>query len=151
MGNRIVLFLIIPLLFSCAARKVAVTKTQTQTYIDSSSISRQDSVSIQQNAIVITNSSEEIEISPIDTAKPVIIGQIKYYNAKLKIKKVRKRIVDSTTILVSKSNEQQVLVKKEVKQKVFDKKIDKKVNYAILIWFILILLLAYLAYRVFLK
>jgi len=118
MGKYLALVLVIPLLFSCAARKVAVTKTQTQTYTDSVAVEKKDSVSVKQNAIVITDSSEEIEVTPIDTAKPIIIGETKYYNAKVKVKKVRTRLVDSSTIVVSKSTENQVAVKKEVKAKI---------------------------------
>lgn len=147
MGKYLTLALVIPLLFSCAARKVAVTKTQTQTYVDSISTKKQDSVSVQQNAIVITDSSEEIEIIPIDTAKPVIIGQTKYYNAKLKVKKVRKRLVDSTTVVVSKSSEQQVAIKKEVNEQTFEKKVDKKANYLFYLWLLLIPLGLWLIWR----
>lgn len=145
MGKYLALVLVIPFLFSCAARKVAVTKTQTQTYTDSVAVEKKDSVSVKQNAIVITDSSEEIEVTPIDTAKPIIIGETKYYNAKVKVKKVRTRLVDSSTIVVSKSTENQVAVKKEVKAKTFDKKVEKKASYFGFLWLILVLVALWFA------
>ena len=68
MGKYLALVLVIPLLFSCAARKVAVSKTQTQTYTDSVAVEKKDSVSVQKNAIVVIDSTEEIEVTPIDIA-----------------------------------------------------------------------------------
>ena len=129
MGKYIILALFVPLLFSCAARKVAITKIETQTYTDSVIVEKKDSVSVQQNAIVITDSSEEIEVTPIDTAKPIIIGETKYFNAKVKIKKMRTRLVDSSKSTTFQSSEKQVSLKKEVKSKEVDKKVDKKANY----------------------
>jgi hypothetical protein len=147
MGKYIILALFVPLLFSCAARKVAVTKTQTETYTDSVVVEKKDSVSVQQNAIIIIDSSEEVEVTPIDTAKPIIIGETKYFNAKVKIKKARRYLVDSSKIVVVQSNEKQLSVKKEVKQKVFDKKVDKKANILFYVWLMLIPICLWLIWR----
>ena len=139
--------LFVPLLFSCAARKVAITKIETDTYTDSVIVEKKDSVSVQQNAIIITDSSEEVEVTPIDTAKPIIIGETKYFNAKVKIKKIRTRLVDSSKIVVVQSNEKQVSVKKEIKSKGFEKKVDKKANYLFYIWLMLIPICLWLIWR----
>ena len=139
--------LAIPLLFSCAARKVAVSKTQIQTYTDSVAVEKKDSVSIQQNAILVIDSTEEIEVTPIDTAKPIIIGETKYFNAKVKVRKIRKRTTDSSTIIVAKSSEKQIGVKKEVKEKTFDKKVEKKANYLFYLWLLLIPICLWLIWR----
>jgi hypothetical protein len=147
MGKYIILALFIPLLFSCAARKVAVTNTKIETYTDSVVVEKKDSVSVQQNAIVIIDSSEEVEVTPIDTAKPIIIGETKYFNAKVKIKKARRHLVDSSKIVVVQSNEKQLSVKKEVKQKVFDKKVDKKANILFYVWLMLIPICLWLIWR----
>lgn len=147
MGKYLALALVIPLLFSCAARKVAVTKTQTQTYTDSIVVEKKDSVSVQQNAIVITDSSEEFEVTPIDTAKPIIIGETKYFNAKIKIRKARRHLVDSSKIVVVQSNEKQLSVKKEVKEKTFDKKVEKKANFLFYLWLLLIPICLWLIWR----
>jgi hypothetical protein len=147
MGKYIILALFIPLLFSCAARKVAVTNTKIETYTDSVVVEKKDSVSVQQNAIVIIDSSEEVEVTPIDTAKPIIIGETKYFNAKVKIKKARRHLVDSSKIVVVQSNEKQLSVKKEVKQKVFEKKVDKKANILFYVWLLLIPICLWLIWR----
>ena len=139
--------LFVPLLFSCAARKVAITKIETDTYTDSVIVEKKDSVSVQQNAIIITDSSEEVEVTPIDTAKPIIIGETKYFNAKVKIKKIRTQFVDSSKIVVVQSNEKQVSVKKEIKSKGFEKKVDKKANYLFYIWLMLIPICLWLIWR----
>lgn len=147
MGKYLTLALVIPLLFSCAARKVAVTKTQTQTYTDSVAVEKKDSVSVQQNAIVITDSSEEVEVTPIDTAKPIIIGTTKYFNAKVKVKKARRHLVDSSKTVVTQSTDKQLSVKREVKEKTLDKKVDKKANYLFYLWLLLIPIVLWLIWR----
>lgn len=147
MGKYLALALVIPLLFSCAARKVAVTKTQTDTYTDSVVVEKKDSVSVQQNAIVITDSTEEIEVTPIDTAKPVIIGTVKYFNAKIKVKKARRHLVDSSKTVVIKSENKELSIKKEVNQKTFDKKVDKKANYLFYLWLLLIPICLWLIWK----
>jgi len=138
MGKYLTLALVIPLLFSCAATKVAVTKIQTQTYIDSVVVEKKDSVVVQQNAIIIIDSSEEIELTPIDTAKPIIIGETKYFNAVVKLKKVRKQLVDTSKIVTTQSVQKQISLKKDVKEKVFEKKVEKKANYFVYLWLLLI-------------
>lgn len=147
MGKYIILALFVPLLFSCAARKVAVTNTKIETYTDSVVVEKKDSVSVQQNAIVIIDSSEEVEVTPIDTAKPIIIGETKYFNAKVKIKKMRTRFVDSSKIVVVQSNEKQLSVKKDIKSKVFEKKVDKKANTLFYLWLLLIPICLWLIWR----
>ena len=127
-----------PLVFSCASRKVAVVNTEVKTYTDSVVVEKKDSMVVQQNAIIIVDSSEELEITPIDTAKPLIINEVKYFNAKVKVKKVRTRLVDSSKITTVKLTESKVVLKKEVKQKAFEKKIDKKANYFVYLWLLLI-------------
>ena len=147
MAKHLTLILLSFLLFSCASRKVMVTKTEVETYIDSTAVEKKDSVSVQQNAISINEETEEIEVVPIDTAKPIIIGDKKYYNATIKIKKARKQVVDTSKITVSKSIENKVSVKKDVKSKGFDKKVDKKANYLFYIWLMLIPISLWLIWR----
>ena len=151
MGKYLTLVLAIPLLFSCAARKVAVTKTETKTYTDSVSVEKKDSVSVKQNAIVIKESTDEVEVTPIDTSKPIIIGETKYYNAIVKLKKKRTIIVDSSKTVVAKTSETQVKVKSESTTKVKDKKVDKKANYLLYLWLLLIPVVVYVVRKYLLK
>jgi hypothetical protein len=145
MGKYLALLLVSSLLFSCAVRKVAVTKTQVETYIDSTAVEKKDSVSVQQNAISIKEDIDEIEIVPIDTAKPLVIDGKQYFNATVKLKKTRRHIVDSSKSTISQSSENMVSVKKDIKAKGFEKKVEKKANYSMFLWLILILLALWFA------
>jgi len=147
MGKYLALLLVSSLLFSCAARKVAVTKTQVETYIDSTAVEKKDSVSVQQNAISIKEDIDEIEIVPIDTAKPLIIDGKQYFNATVRLKKTRRQIVDTSKVTISKSIENTISVKKDVKEKVFDKKVDKKANILFYLWLLLIPICLWLIWR----
>ncbi len=145
MAKHLTLILLSFLLFSCAARKIAVTKTQVETKIDSTAVEKKDSVSVQQNAISIKEDIDEVEIVPIDTAKPLIIDGKQYFNATVRLKKTRRHVVDTSKVIVSKSSESTISVKKKVKEKVFDKKVDKKANYIGFLWLLLVLVGLWLA------
>ncbi len=138
MVRHLILILLSFLLFSCASRKVMVTKTEVQTYIDSTAVEKKDSVSVQQNAISIKEDIDEVEIVPIDTAKPLIIDGKQYFNATVRLKKTRRHVVDTSKVTVSKSEQKKVSVKKDIKEKIFDKKVDKKANYFVFLWLLLI-------------
>ena len=138
MAKHLTLILLSFLLFSCASRKVMVTKTEVQTYTDSTAVEKKDSVSVQQNAISVKEDIDEIEIVPIDTDKPLIIDGKQYYNATVRLKKTRRHIVDTSKITVSQSIENKVSVKKDIKSKGFEKKVDKKANYFVFLWLLLI-------------
>jgi hypothetical protein len=122
-----------------------VTKTQVETHIDSTVVEKKDSVSVQQNAISVKEDIDEVEIVPIDTAKPLVIDGKQYFNAKVRLKKTRRHVVDSSKVTVSKSIENKVSVKKDIKAKGFEKKVDKKANYSVFLWLILILFVLWLA------
>lgn len=151
MGKYLTLVLVIPLLFSCAARKVAVTKTETKTYTDSFSVEKKDSVSVKQNAIVVNESTDEVEVTPIDTYKPFVVAGVEYYNAVVKIKKKRTTIVDSSKTVVSKTSDKQIKVKAESTVKTKDKEVVKKANYLLYLWLLLIPVVVYVVRRYLLK
>lgn len=138
MAKHLILLLLSVSLFSCASRKVAVNKTQIETKIDSVAVEKKDSVSVKQNAISIKENIDEVEIVPIDSTQPIIIGDKKYYNAIVRLKKTRRQVLDTSKVTVSQSYEKKVLVKKDLKSKVFDKKVEKKPNYWVLLWLLLI-------------
>lgn len=138
MAKHFILLLLSVSLFSCASRKVAVNKTQVETKIDSTAVEKKDSVSVTQNAISIKENIDEVEIVPIDATQPMIIGDKKYYNAIVRLKKTRRQVLDTSKVTVSQSSEKKVSVKKDLKLKVFDKKVEKKPNYWVLLWLLLI-------------
>jgi hypothetical protein len=124
-----------------------VTKTQVETHIDSSVVEKKDSVSVQQNAISIKEDIDEVEIVPIDTAKPLVIDGKQYFNATVRLKKTRRHTVDSSKSTVSLSSENTVSVKKDIKAKGFEKKVDKKANYLFYFWLLLIPICLWLIWR----
>ena len=138
MAKHFILLLLSVSLFSCASRKVAVNKTQVETKIDSTAVEKKDSVSVTQNAISIKENIDEVEIVPIDATQPMIIGDKKYYNAIVRLKKTRRQVLDTSKVTVSQSYEKKVSVKKDLKSKVFDKKVEKKPNYWVLLWLLFI-------------
>ena len=147
MAKHLTLILLSFLLFSCASRKVAVIKTQVEAHIDSTAVEKKDSVSVQQNAISIKEDVDEIEIVPIDTAKPLVIDGKQYFNATVRLKKTRRHIVDSSKSTISQSSENKISVKKDIKAKGFEKKVDKKANYLFYLWLLLIPISLWLIWR----
>jgi len=144
MKKILIVFLLI--LSSCAARKVNVDKVDTIVKTDSTSVTKQETVTTQNNHISITTDTDELEIVPIDTAKVIEVDGKKYKNAKLRYKKTKKVLVDTTKIKVSEKALIEVNVKKATSVKSFKKEIDKKANYAIYLWWLLILLLIALGF-----
>jgi hypothetical protein len=126
------------LAFSCSTKKVAISKSVVETKTDSVVIEKKDSVAFQQNAISIKEDIDEIEIVPIDTSKPIIIGGKEYFNAAVKIKKTKREVVDSTKIAVAVSDYKQTEVSKEENIETYDKSIDKKPSALNMAWLLLI-------------
>jgi len=124
--------------FSCSTKKVAVSKSLVETKVDSVVVDKKDSVVFQQNAISIKEDIDEIEIVPIDTLKPVVIGGKEYLNAKLRIKKIKRNVVDSTKTTVAVSDYRQTEVSKEESTETYDKSIDKKPSALNMAWLLLI-------------
>lgn len=126
------------LITSCASRKVDIVKTDVKTTIDSTAIVKTDSISTINNNIVLTNNSEELEISPISDTIPMIVNGIAYKGAVLKYKKQRSTSVDTSKKIVAKT-----ILKQNTKKKITttikkDKVIDKKANYFVYLWLLLI-------------
>lgn len=147
MKKYILLILAVLFLFGCAAKKVAVSDTKTKESVDSTVVEKKHNITTTQNSITTIDSSEEFEVTPIDTSKPIYIEGKKFVNAKVRIVKNRKKTVDSSKTVSDESGSKQIAVKKTKKQKVFDKKVDKKANYTSLWWLLLLPLIGYLVYR----
>lgn len=146
-----ILILIILLLSSCAARKVNVDKVDSVVKSDSVSITKQEVVTTQDNHVSIVTNTDEIEVSPVSDSLPMVVNGITYKNAKLKYKKTKKVLVDTTKIKVAQKSSIEVKVKKDANVKTFKKDVDKKANYAIYFWWLLILLIIALVVYVYIK
>lgn len=142
-----ILILIILLLSSCAARKVNVDKVDSVVKSDSTSVTKQEVVTTQDNHVSIVTNTDEIEISPVSDTIPMVVNGITYKNAKLRYKKTKNVLVDTSKIKVAEKTSIKVEVKKEDKVKTFKKAIEKESSYAIYIWWILIILLIIYLYN----
>jgi hypothetical protein len=136
-----ILILIVLVLSSCSARKVNVDKVDAVVKTDSTSITKQEVVTTQDNHVSITTDTDELEVCPVSDTIPMVVNGITYKNAKLRYKKTKKVLVDTTKIKVSEKVLIKVKVKKDTAVKTFKKDIDKKANYTIYFWWLLILLL----------
>lgn len=136
---RVILYIICgALFFSCASRKVNITKEETKIKIDSTSVVRIDSTSTLNNNIKIVETSEEFEIKSLDTTKAFIYNGKSYFNAVLKHKKSNKVLVDTSKKIVSKNVLKQVSKSKQEIKSIKNKTIDKKANYWTYLWLLLI-------------
>jgi len=150
MARLLTLILINFLLFSCAAKKVAISNSVVETRVDSTVVSKKDSVFFNKNSISIKESIDEIEIVPLDTAKPVVIDGKQYFNATLKFKKTKREVIDTTKTEVSVSDYTQTEVLKEENKESFSKDLDKKPSLMNMAWLLLIPIVIF-AIRLFLK
>lgn len=127
--KKIILLLTFLLVTSCGVRKVQINKEETK--IDSTSTIKIDSITKQENNIITTNNSDELEISPLIDTIPMIVNGITYKNVILRHKKSKTIIVDTSKKITSKNVQKHVEVKKEVSKK--EKTIDR-ISY----WWLLI-------------
>jgi hypothetical protein len=134
----------------CSSKKVSVSESILKTKTDSVSNLREEKKIVQEYKINIKEDLQEIQLVPIDTTKPMVIGGKEYLNTTIRIKKTKREIIDTTKVIVSSLLQKKVEVKKEEKQKSFVKAVDKKPSYFIL-WVLLILLAVFGIKRYILK
>lgn len=134
----IFLFLI---LASCGSRKVAIDKIDTVVKVDSTSTIKKDEVVVTQNNVSINTDTDEMEICPISDTIPMVVNGITYKNAKIKYKKTKTAIVDTTKKQEVRKESQEVKVVKDKREKTFKKNVDKKESHSVYWWWLLILLL----------
>jgi hypothetical protein len=104
-------------------------------------------VTTQDNNISIKTDTDELEIVPVSDTIPMVVNGITYKNAKLRYKKTKKVLVDTSKIKVAEKTSIKVEVKKEAKVKTFKKTIEKESSYSMYIWWILIILLLIYLYN----
>lgn len=126
------------LITSCASRKVDVSKTEIKTNTDSTAITKTDSTSIINKNVYFTENTTELEIKPLNDSLPIVIDGTSYFNAVLKYKKQNKVLVDTSKIIVSKNVLKQVYKSKQETKNIKEKHIDKKANYFVYLWLLLI-------------
>jgi uncharacterized protein YcfL len=147
-----ILILLFFVLASCgAARKVKTEKVDSVVKTDSTSVNQKETIKTQDNNISIVTDTDELEIIPIDTTKSIEVDGKKYKNVKLRYKKTKKVLLDTTKIKVAEKALIKVNVKKDIEVKSNKKDIDKKANYSIYLWWLLILLFIVLGLYVYKK
>ena len=132
------LIILLFLLYSCSARKVAIVKEETKTKIDSTSIVKNDSTSIINKNVYISENTSELEIKPLVDSLPIVINGKSYLNAVLRYKKQNKVLVDTSNKIVSKNVLKQVSKTKQETKNIKVKSVDKKVNNFVYLWLLLI-------------
>jgi hypothetical protein len=142
------IIIIISFLFlSCASRKVIVDKS----YIKTDSITQESTnISIKEiDGTKVENNIniDEFKIVPLDTTKEIVVNGVKYKNVVLSYKKTKDNslYLNKKTIHYNQSKHQNNSVSTIKKEK--KKEIDKKANYFIYLWLLLIPVILYLFKR----
>lgn len=138
MVRQFTLIISILLLVSCASRKVDVSKVTEVAKLDSSIVIKVDGTYVKDNNVIVVESSDEIEYVAQDTSKPMQIDGKLFKNVIIKSKKSKKTTIDKTKEKEQVSSIKKLNVKKEATKKIFKKKIDKKANYFVYLWLLLI-------------
>ena len=79
-----------------------------------------------------------MEISPVSDTVPMIVNGVAYKGAILKYKKQRSTSIDTSKKVVAKTTFKQDIKKKTTTMIKKDKVIDKKANYFVYLWLLLI-------------
>lgn len=139
------------LIFSCSTKKLSKIKSVVDTKIDSVVVEKKESVAVTQNAISTKEIINELEIVPIDTAKPLVIDGKKYFNATVRFKKINRQVIDTTKVVSTQAENKVIEVKKEGTRKDLDKKLKKTSPSFIWVWIVLIVVIAGIVIRYVLK
>lgn len=126
------------LVTSCASRKVAVSSVDISTKLDSVSEVKIDGTYVKESNVIISESLDEVEYTAKDTSRPMEIEGRLFKNVIIKSKKAKKITVDKTKEKKQVSSVKKLNVKKEDSKKTFEKKTDKKANYFVYLWLLLI-------------
>jgi len=129
------IFILVSLvLFSCASRKVnkEVTQKDSLKQIETKIVTKEETNIAIKNDILI----DEFIITPLDTLKDIVVNGITYKNVVLRYKKVKDNSLHIEKKIVHKNEHKKETIKTSVKS--FKKDIDKKANYFIYLWLLLI-------------
>lgn len=134
------LFILFLLFASCSSRKVIVDTIKKDSISETVvKIATVEDIKIEtKNDILI----DEFTITPLDTCKYIVINGISYKNVVLRYKKTKDNTLYKEDKKVSKIEDKQQTTKVEIKEK--KKEIDKKANYFIYLWLLIIPIIIYL-------
>jgi regulatory protein YycI of two-component signal transduction system YycFG len=143
MAKHLILIFLSIFIYSCATKKVVISKDTNELKVDSVYKEKKDSVSFKQNSVVVKEDIYEMEIVPIDSTKPLVIAGKEFKNASVKIKKSEKSLVDSTKLIVVETLDKNIEVEKKSIVEDYNKDVDRKVNYSIWIWLFVVLVVIF--------
>lgn len=149
--KKITLLLTAIVLTSCATRKVdtQINKKDSTAVTSSKEVTQTKTDSVSQTVIIDNTVTDEIEIKPLDSTKPLIVNGKTYFNAVLRYKKQSNDIRTNQSIKVAKNELKEV--KKNSNLKVTTKdKVKKTEVVRFPLWWIIILVLlggGYYVYR----
>ena len=145
------------LFISCASRKVDlnIKETKKDSLVEKTLIVKDTFIEKKETKInyKIFSDINEIIIKPIDTSKAIEINGIKYKNVILNIKNSKVSNLYSKNEIVSKNASKSITEKNKthliIKENIKEKTIDKKANYFIYLWFLIIPILYFIFKRIF--
>ena len=138
---------LIALLSSCGTRKVQKSNVKEEVKTEQAVIEKKDIETKTETKTVINDQSNEMEITPIDTSKVLIINGKTFKNAKVKIvnRKVNTTIAEKATVKDLSTRETKAII--TVKKQEVKRDIERKSNtFTSLLW-LLIPALIYAAWK----
>jgi hypothetical protein len=143
------------LLTSCASRKVDINKTDIKkdsiVNTEVKVITIENKIKTDSTNITTNIDSSEITITPIDSSKVIVVDGKNYKNVVLKIKKTKANTlyINNKKESETKHKDSTATTKIEVKEQstTKTKTIDKKANYWVLFYWLILILILYLLWR----
>ena len=153
--KKVIILASLLLLVSCGARKVDVAKIDikkdsiAETKVTVATI--ENKIKTDSTNIVTNMDSSEITITPIDSSKTIMVDGKSYKNVVLKIKKIKANTlyINNKKESETKHKDSTATTKVEVKEQstTKTKTIDKKANYWVLFYWLILILILYLLWR----
>lgn len=138
------IILLVLILNGCASRKVAIDKKE---FVKDSLVEliiKKDSIEITKEEIKNNIVIDDFIITPIDSSKDIFVNGKIYKNVVLRHLKIKDNTLYLKDKIVSKKEDKQQKTKVLVKKKEAKKEVDKKANYFVFLWLLLIPLGYYL-------
>jgi tyrosyl-tRNA synthetase len=140
--QKLIFILFLVLGFSCGSRKVETNKIKESINLEATEKTVETENKTTQTKTVIIAENDEIEITPIDNSKMVVVNGKEYKNARIRVLKSKNNTVIQETKKEAKKQEKQKAVKLNQDRKEKPKTIEKKNPGRTLIFIIAFLVLA---------
>ena len=145
--KKILLLLLIIILSSCGTRKVKKTDIKEESKTEQAATKKKDIESKTETNTVINDESNDVEITPIDTSKAIIINGKTYKNAKVKFvnRKSQTAITKKETVRDLSKQETKAII--TVKKQEVKRDIERKSNPFLPLLWLLIPAICYLIWK----